>query len=554
MYDEKYFEVQVNDDLQKLGFTKVSIFSKNIVVNLEGKNSIVSTFRKDQWERTAKSLEKKLVVDGVERKSARQLIVFLTQDFLKSIEAERISKESSTNPNKDTKKIMEEIEKDKSTIGEIPLTEWQQTRKQKYDTLYKTVCENIPSIWLPLEFTLSVKCILNIADITLPFAGIILGAPSTHKTVSLTMLNIWPQTFYTDSFTSRSLVSHSTAVSKDDLKDIDMLPRWKNELVLLPELAPIFTAKDDDLTQLLGILTRVLDGNGYESDSGAHGHRGYREKIMFTLVGASVDIPYKVYKVLGYLGPKLYFLRLPKENRSEDERLKQSREDFSEKVKRIQAALFEYLKWLEIRPDMQVEKESSLPKIRWDFSKDDEMVERYIIRLAKLLAHLRGVAVTWETRNTQGSDYGYTRPIIEDPSRAGTQLKNSARGHALFHGRNYLTKEDIPIVIKTVLSTASVERVSVFDKLLANEGRLTTTQITGALNISSPTAKRTMTELSVLELVTMTELGEYEDHEKKITLKPEFEWFLSEEFKKLREEFVPTDNIEEMERGKKEGR
>ena len=71
MYDEKYFEVQVNDDLQKLGFTKVSIFSKNIVVNLEGKNSIVSTFRKDQWERTAKSLEKKLVVDGVERKSAR---------------------------------------------------------------------------------------------------------------------------------------------------------------------------------------------------------------------------------------------------------------------------------------------------------------------------------------------------------------------------------------------------------------------------------------------------------------------------------------------------
>ena len=67
MHDEKYFEIQVNDDLQKLGFTKVSIFSKNIVVNLEGKNPIVSTFRKDQWERTAKSLEKKLVVDGVER-------------------------------------------------------------------------------------------------------------------------------------------------------------------------------------------------------------------------------------------------------------------------------------------------------------------------------------------------------------------------------------------------------------------------------------------------------------------------------------------------------
>ena len=131
MHDEKYFEIQVNDDLQKLGFTRVSIFSKNIVVNLEGRDSIVSTFRKDQWERTAKSLEKKLVVDGVERKSARQLIVFLTQEFLKSAEAERLSKEYSTNPNKDTKKIMEEIEKDKSTIGEIPLTEWRANTKAK---------------------------------------------------------------------------------------------------------------------------------------------------------------------------------------------------------------------------------------------------------------------------------------------------------------------------------------------------------------------------------------------------------------------------------------
>jgi hypothetical protein len=492
------------------------------------------------------------VVEGIERKSARQLIVFLTQAFLKSSEAEQLSQESSSiNSIKETKRIIEEIEKGRNTLGEISLEDWQQTRKQKYDTLYRTVCENIPSIWLPLEFTLSIKCILNIADISLPFAGIILGAPSTHKTVSLTMLNIWPQTFYTDSFTSRSLVSHSTAVSKEELDDIDMLPRWKGKLVLLPELAPIFTAKDDDLTQLLGILTRVLDGNGYESDSGAHGHRGYREKIMFTLVGASVDIPYKVYKVLGYLGPKLYFLRLPKEDKSEDEHLKQSREDFSEKLQKIQAALFDYLKWLEIRPDMQVEKESGLPKIQWDFSKDDEIAERYIIRLAKLLAHLRGVAVTWETRDTQGSDYGYTRPIIEDPSRAITQLKNLARGHALLQGRNYLTKEDISIVIKTVLSTASVERVSVFDKLLVNNGRLETSQITSMLNISSPTARRTMTELSILELVSTIELGENENCEKQIVLKPEFEWFLSEEFRKLREGFVPTDNTGEMKQEEK---
>jgi hypothetical protein len=71
--------------------------------------------------------------------------------------------------------------------------------------------------------------------------------------------------------------------------------------------------------------------------------------------------PYNVYKVLGYVGPKLYFLRLPKENKTEDERLKQSHEDFSKKQGKIQAVLFDYLKWLEIRPDMEVDIESGLP-------------------------------------------------------------------------------------------------------------------------------------------------------------------------------------------------
>jgi hypothetical protein len=219
------------------------------------------------------------------------------------------------------------------------------------------------------------------------------------------MLSKWPQTFYTDRFTSSALVSHSTAVAREELVDIDMLPRWKNKFVLLPELAPIFTAKDDDLTHLLGILTRVLDGQGYQSDSGAHGHRGYDEKIMFVLAGASVDIPYKVYKVLGYLGPKLYFLRLPKEVKSELERLANMKENFGDKEELIKTALFDYLKWLEIRPDMEVDPDSSIPKIEWDTSKDDEDSLLKIIKLSDLLGPLRGVAQTWETRCTKGSDY-----------------------------------------------------------------------------------------------------------------------------------------------------
>ena len=84
-----------------------------------------------------------------------------------------------------------------------------------------------------------------------------------------------------------------------------MLPKIKDKMFLTPELSPMFTTKEEDLMQLLGIITRVADGHGYVSDSGAHGHRGYDEDIMFTWTGAAVDIPYRVYRILGNLGAKL---------------------------------------------------------------------------------------------------------------------------------------------------------------------------------------------------------------------------------------------------------
>jgi hypothetical protein len=91
------------------------------------------------------------------------------------------------------------------------------------------------------------------------------------KTVGIELFRKWRQTYYTDNFSAKSFVSHSTAVTKEQLEEIDMLPKIKNKLFLTPELAPMFAAKDEDLLQILSIITRILDGHGYESDTGAHG-------------------------------------------------------------------------------------------------------------------------------------------------------------------------------------------------------------------------------------------------------------------------------------------
>lgn len=417
---------------------------------------------------------------------------------------------------------------------DITVDEWRNTLLTKHQALKSVIKRNMPNLWPGLEFELSIQKILNIKDCTLPFAGIILGPPSSLKTQVIELLRTWPHTFYTDNFSAKSFVSHTTAVKREDLSQIDLLPKIKNKCFLTPELARTFAARDDDLVQVLGIMTRILDGNGYESDSGAQGHRGYNGEMMFTWVGAAVDIPHKVHKYLGTLGPKLYFMRPPtihKKTESEyREQIKNS--DFIRKIAEIKEALLDYLKWFEICPDATSD-EYGLVKMPCNFERDDEISITYIIRLAQLLAHLRGVAPTWNTYGTQGSDYAYTLPTIEEPDRAIQQLTNLARAHALLEGRNYITLDDIPMIINVVLSTASKERVTIFDLLLAHNGKLTASEISMSLNMAPPTARRIMLELWVLRLVDK-DRPEDNTSAEQISLRAEFEWFITEDFRRLR--------------------
>ncbi|MDP9305307.1 MAG: hypothetical protein M3O68_03065 [Thermoproteota archaeon] len=139
-----------------------------------------------------------------------------------------------------------EAKTDKSAIGngkdnnndpkEIDLTippkdyeEWTTKLLEKRNNLKDIIKDNIPQLWLSIQLITSVKCILNIADCTLPLIMILLGAASSNKTVPIEMLRDFPNTFYTDSFSAKAMVSHSTAVKKQDLPDIDMLPKIKDK-------------------------------------------------------------------------------------------------------------------------------------------------------------------------------------------------------------------------------------------------------------------------------------------------------------------------------------
>src|SRR6476661_8499091 len=85
----------------------------------------------------------------------------------------------------DCPEFKNQIDSPKSIIS---FDNWYLQLNQKLDDLKHTIDENFPDLYGSLEFVLSIKNILHIKNCTLPFAGIILGSPSSSKTIGLELL------------------------------------------------------------------------------------------------------------------------------------------------------------------------------------------------------------------------------------------------------------------------------------------------------------------------------------------------------------------------------
>jgi hypothetical protein len=357
-------DIAINDStLRQLGFTKVSlpIHGKTMFIWHNDK-PIIASFEKFDLAKTVKSVTRKLSEIGIDTKTTRSFITYFTEEYLKLKDSEFFKSAYTSAPGlseneKITNYILEQIKKLRTDNVNISFEEWQRVLHDKYRIMKETAERNFPHSWPGIEFTLSVQKILNLSGCTLPFAGIMLARSGGSKTLSCSMLVPWPTVYYTRNFTAKAFVSHNTAVSKEDLDEVDMLPKMRFKLLLTPELTPLFSANEDELMENLGIITSILDGKGYVSHSGAHGRRGYYGNYMFTWVGAAVDIPYRVNKLLATLGPKLYFFRLPYVKKTYHELLECQNENFDRKRQQVQDTVIDYLIWFETCPTLNEDRD-----------------------------------------------------------------------------------------------------------------------------------------------------------------------------------------------------
>lgn len=295
-----------------------------------------------------------------------------------------------------------------------------------------------------------------------------------------------------DKFTPKAFVSHAANKPRDELKEVDMLPRLKNKVLLTKELAPIFRGREDEIKDNFATLIPVLDGKGFTSDSGSHGKRGYEETILFNWVGATTPLPRETYQVMYQLGTRLLFYEVPSVIPDDEQLLRYAaRDDVSLAGIECQRITNQFL--------VEFYREHSLGSVSPETVRIPEPLLRHIVQWTNLLATVRAGT----KREKIDDEWKSVAPNpSEGPYKIIGYFKELARGHALIHGRSEVVGADIELVAHTAISSVPGHFRPILRALMENE-TVTSTETKKLCNVSAPTARDYLTDLEVLGIVTL---------------------------------------------------
>jgi hypothetical protein len=371
------------------------------------------------------------------------------------------------------------------------------------ERLYREIAGSFPEILAEVIAALSVAATVLLKDQQNPVALNFEGPPSSQKTTVVDLLSGSKDKVYrSDSFTAKSFVSHAASISRERLNEIDLLPRIRHKVVLVPELAPLFGLRQEDLLESFSILTRVLDGSGLTTDSGVHGRRGHTGDYLFAWIGCTTPIEHRVWKTMGKLGSRLLFLEMPNNEHTSKQLVADIAAEtaYIDRVAGCARTVSSFL-------DVLWEETGGARGVVWGRADDPSRVMLRIADYAKLLACLRGIIAVWREGSGDDETYNFSTPITEKPHRAVSLLYALARGHALVHGRRQLRTDDLRLVARAALESIPNDRRAVVRILLAKEGTATTGDVEQALRCSAPTARAILETLDKLGIGTFQNPG-----------------------------------------------
>ena len=219
------------------------------------------------------------------------------------------------------------------------------------------------------------------------------------------------------------------------------------------------------MRETLGTLTRVLDGEGFWSDKGVHGGRGYGEvgeDYRFVMIAASTPLRTVTWKVLGNLGPRLLTLSLqqPGEPTTPPEA------GYRKRVDNARIAIDEFMKALW--------DQHGYRGVTWEST--DPRGRQELWNLASLVAK-------WRAPLPEPGE----PPVFERPFRLFDSLYGVVRGHALLDERLYLNDDDYRLVRRLALDSMPENRRRLLRALLT-VGSVTPEEAANSLGMTAQAA------------------------------------------------------------------
>lgn len=378
-------------------------------------------------------------------------------------------------------------------------------------------------LWLAAKAALAVVGALSMDNRSNPLVLIFEGGSGRGKSFVINLLEpdrgaTKARLYRLDQFTPRAFVSHAANKSQQQLATIDLLPKLKDKVLLVKELAPIFRGREDALRENFATLTSVLDGKGYMSATGTHGTRGYKGRYVFNWLGATTPIPPSTDRIMAQLGNRMFRYEIAGGHNSEEDLI-----DFAKSYSPTDVE-DEYRKAANSFIEGHFKRFPVNTVQPSDIQLGDERLKQ-LVRCAQLMCIGR-VEVTM-LKPVWGNDTEYVAGIAEGPHRVIIGLKLLAQALALISGRQEINDEDIEIVRLVVFSSIPENRRLMLRALLLKKGQLTSKDAEQELRVSRPTARNWMKELGA------TGLAQYREGDNNtpdtLELSKDFAWLLGDQ-------------------------
>ena len=360
-------------------------------------------------------------------------------------------------------------------------------------------------VWWATEAALSTHAALHLGGVQ-KCPGLVIEGPSgASKTTVLRFFKKFEHTYRSDDVTPAAFVSHDASRHEEELEEVDLLPRIQQKTLINADMAGWFSGDKDTIRERMSTLAKVMDGSGYQTDSGVHGQRGYEGDYRFALLGATTPLSPRARDVMGHTGNRLLFHEMPPKN--DDEQAVRDvfgEEEFSEKVVRCRSVVIEYLSMLWKQYD-------GYGGFEWEGSAEEE-IQELVQYLAKLIQYARAPVS------------GNESPQRETIYRPLNSLRDLARGHALASGRGYIDIDDLQVCARVALGTMHHKRRPVVRMLVSNPPaqEFQAADIERVANVSRPTARKQMKLMDTLGIAECYETGR--NDMKNLRVRDEFAW------------------------------